>query len=79
MAQVYFHCSSTRGATLDQCEADVDDLTEARVNMLGLIVQSLIAMPGPEDWRNWALHVKTTEFGQEILVMPFSSMLGWLH
>ena len=77
MAQVYFHCSSTRGATLDQCEADVDDLTEAR-EYARAIVQSLIAMPGAEDWRSWALHV-SDEFGQEILVMPFSSMLGWLH
>lgn len=40
MAQV--HCLSTRGVMLDQCWADVDDLTEV--------------MPGPEDWRNWALH-----------------------
>jgi hypothetical protein len=60
MAQV--HCLSTRGVMLDQCRADVDDLTEV--------------MPGPEDWRNWALHA-SDELGQEILVMPFSSVLGW--
>ena len=56
MAQV--HCLSTKGVMLDQCWADVDDLTEV--------------MPGPEDWRNWALHA-SDELGQEILVMPFSS------
>ena len=49
---------------LDQCWAVVDDLTEV--------------MPGPEDWRNWALHA-SDELGQEILVMPFSSVLGWPH
>jgi hypothetical protein len=76
MAQVHFHCLSTRGAMLDQCEADLDDLTEVR-EYARAIVQSLIAMPGP-DWRNWALHV-SDELGQEILVMPFSSMLGWPH
>jgi hypothetical protein len=47
MAQVYFHCLSTRGVMLDQCEADVDDFTEAR-EYARAIVQSLIAMPGPE-------------------------------
>ena len=77
MAQVYFHCSSTGGMILDQCEADVDDLTEAH-EYARAIVQSLIVMPGPEDWRNWAPHV-SDELGQEILVMPFSSMLGWPH
>jgi hypothetical protein len=77
MAQIYFHCLSARGAMLDRCDADLDDLTEAR-EYARAIVQSLIAMPGPEDWRNWALHV-SDELGQEILVMPFSSMLGWPH
>jgi len=62
MAQV--HCLSTRGVMLDQCWAVVDDLTEV--------------MPGPEDWRNWALHA-SDELGREILVMPFSSVLGWPH
>ena len=59
---VQAHCLSTRGVMLDQCWANVDDLTEV--------------MPGPEDWRNWALHA-SDELGQEILVMPFSSVLGW--
>jgi hypothetical protein len=77
MAQVYFHCSTTSGVMMDQCEADVDDLTEAR-EYARAIVQSLIAMPGPEDWRNWALHV-SDELGQEIFAMPFSSMLGRPH
>jgi hypothetical protein len=77
MAQAYFHCLSTRGAMLDQCEADLDDLTEAH-EYATAIVQSLIAMPCLEDWRNWALHV-SDELGQEILVMPFSSILGWPH
>jgi hypothetical protein len=40
---------------LDQCRADVDDLTEV--------------MPGPEDWRNWALHA-SDELGQEISSVP---------
>src|SRR4029077_16682708 len=59
MAQV--HCLSTRGVMLDQCRADVDDLTEV--------------MPGPEDWRNWALRA-SDELGQEILVMPRSRRFG---
>ena len=38
----------------------------------------LLAGQGPEDWRDWTLHV-SDELNDEILVVPFSSMLGKLH
>jgi hypothetical protein len=34
--------------------------------------------PGPEDWREWILHVSDGD-GEEIFEMPFSSLLGRPH
>jgi hypothetical protein len=42
------------------------------------VVQSLITVQGPEDWRDWTLHV-SDDLNDEIFVLPFSSMLGKLH
>lgn len=77
MAQVYFHCSSSRGSLIDRCGADVDDLVDAR-DHAARVVWSLIKAPSPEDWRNWTLHV-CDDLGEEILAVPFASVLGKPH
>ncbi len=77
MAQVYFHCSNTEGALIDQCGAAVGDLAEAREHA-ALFVHSLIMAPTPEDWRGWVLHV-SDDLGDEILTVPFASVLGKPH
>jgi hypothetical protein len=41
-------------------------------------VQSLITAQGPEDWRDWTLHV-SDDLNDEIFALPFSSMLGKPH
>ena len=77
MAQVYFHCSNTEHALIDQCGAAVEDLAEAREHA-ALLVRSLIATPTTEDWRGWVLHV-SDDLGDEIYSVPFASVLGKPH
>jgi hypothetical protein len=77
MAQVYFHCSSTAGVVIDRHGAAVDDLTEAR-DRAALVVRSLIMAPGPEDWREWVVHVSDDD-GEEIFCIPFPFVLGKPH
>ncbi len=77
MAQVYFHCSGPGRVLMDQCGADVGDLTEAR-EYGARVVQSLITIPSPEDWRQWSLQVRD-DLGGEIFVVPFVSILGKPH
>ncbi len=77
MTQLYFHCTGTQGALIDQCGAAVDDLAEAR-EYAALVVRSLVMAPGPEDWRGWVLHV-SDDFGDEIFDVPFASVLGKPH
>lgn len=77
MAQVYFHCSNDRKQLIDRSGTDVVDLGEAREHAARLM-QSLIASPGSEDWRNWVLYI-SDDLGEEILVVPFASVLGKPH
>lgn len=77
MAQVYFHCSNARLALIDQFGTDGNDLAEAR-DYATRVVQSLIAAPSLEDWRNWVLQV-SDDSGDELLVVPFASVLGRSH
>jgi hypothetical protein len=65
------------GVSIDRCAAAVDDLAEAREHA-ALVVRSLISAPGPEDWRGWVLHV-SDDLGDEILTVPFTTVLGRLH
>ena len=74
MAQIYFHCSSAGGVVLDRRGRDIEDLMETREQAVG-VVRKFISMPGPEDWRDWILHVNDGN-GEEIFVMPFSSLIG---
>jgi hypothetical protein len=77
MTEVYFHCSNAKGALVDRGAAIVCDLADMRA-YAELVVRSLIKRPGPEDWRGWVLYV-SDDLGDEILTLPFSSVLGKLH
>jgi hypothetical protein len=77
MAQVYFHCSSSREVRVDQLGSAVSDLTEAR-DHAACVVRSLIMESSAEDWRDWIVHV-SDDFDDEIFALPFSSVLGKPH
>jgi len=77
MAHIYFHRSSERGVVLDHSGSDVADLTEAR-DCAKRAINALVMAPGPEDWREWILHVSDEE-GEEIFSVPFASVLGKPH
>ena len=77
MSKVYFHYSNSDGVCFDQRGTALGNLTEVR-DHAARVVKSLIAGMGPEDWRDWTLHV-SDDLNDEILVVPFSSMLGQLH
>ena len=77
MAHIYFHCASPAGLLLDRHGYTVEDLTEAR-ERAACVVHAFISAAGPEDWRDWTLHVSDDE-GEEILLVPFVSVLGRPH
>jgi hypothetical protein len=77
MAQVYFHCSSSREVRVDQLGAAMSDLSEAR-DHAACVVRSLIMESSAEDWRDWIVHV-SDDFDDEIFALPFSSVLGKPH
>ena len=77
MAQVYFHCSNSREVRVDQLGAMVSDLTEAR-DYADCVVRSLIMERSAEDWRDWVVRV-SDDFDDEIIEIPFSSVLGKPH
>jgi uncharacterized protein DUF6894 len=77
MAQLYFHCSNTQEILIDRTGAAVGDMADAR-DHAACVVRSFIMTANTEDWRDWVLHV-SDDLGEEILVMPFASLLGKLH
>ena len=77
MAHIYFHCSNPTGLLLDRHGCTVQDLAEIR-DRAACVVQTFINAPGSEDWRDWTLHVSDEE-GEEILLLPFTSVLGKPH
>lgn len=77
MGQVYFHCSNAQKVVWDRRGTLVHDLPELREHAIR-VIQSLIAAPTLEDWRNWILHV-SDDLGEELFAIPFSSVLGRLH
>lgn len=77
MTELYFHYSDAKGALVDGRTATVTDLAEARA-YAELVIRSLIVQPGPEDWRGWVLHV-SDDLGDELLALPFASVLGRPH
>ncbi len=77
MAQAVFRCSNAQGHVIDGRVATVDDLIEAR-EYATLVARSLIANPTLRDWRSCYMSV-SDDLGEEIFVMPFSSIIGRLH
>jgi hypothetical protein len=77
MAQVYFHCSSSREVRVDQLGAVVSDLAEAR-DYAACVVRSMIMEASAQDWRDWVVHV-SDDFDDEIFEVPFTSVLGKPH
>ena len=76
MREVYFHCSTDQHVLIDRSGAAMD-LAEARAHAERM-VHTMIMTPSAEDWREWAVHV-TDDLGDELFVVPFSSVLGQLH
>lgn len=77
MAQVYFHCSNNDRVLLNYDGAEVTGLTEAR-EYAAMLVCAMIAVPGPEDWRNWMLHI-SDDLGEELFSLTFKSVMGHAH
>ncbi len=77
MAEALFRCSNAQGHVIDGRVAAVDDLIEAR-EYASRVVQSLIAIPNSRDWRECYMSV-SDGLGEEVFVMPFSSIIGKPH
>jgi hypothetical protein len=77
MAQAVFRCSNAQGHVIDGRVATVDDLIEAR-EYATRVARSLIASPTLRDWRNCYISVRD-DLGEELFVMPFSSIIGKPH
>jgi len=77
MATFYFHCSGAQQVLVDRSGCEADDLLEARARAFA-VIQTIIASEGPDDWRDWTVHVSDDE-GDELLSVPFSSVLGRPH
>ena len=77
MAQVYFHCSSSREIRVDESGVVASDLAEAR-DYAACVVRSLIMENSAQDWRDWVVHV-SDDFDEEIFEVSFSSVLGKPH
>jgi hypothetical protein len=75
--RVYFFCSNAE-LLLTHCGvSEVENLSEAR-DQAAMVASSLMATGGPEDWRDWSVHV-SDDLGDEIVRVPFSSVLGLLQ
>ena len=77
MTQVYFHCSNTKKVLVDRRGAVVENLDEARDHAAS-VVRSLTQARCFEDWRDWVLHV-SDDLGDELFVVPFTSVIGKPH
>lgn len=77
MTRVCFRCSDNERMLPNRCETQADDLVDMR-EQAATVVRTLLASPGPEDWRSWVLHV-SDDLGDEILTVPFSAVIGRLH
>jgi len=77
MGTLYFHCVGTQEALVDRRGSEMNDLAEARARAFQ-VIQAFITSTGPEDWREWTVHVND-EDGEELLAIPFASVLGRPH
>jgi chlorite dismutase len=71
MAQVYFHCSNSERALIDQHGTAARDHATS-------VVRSLVTSMSPEDWRDWVMHV-SDDLDEEIFAVSFASVLGKPH
>jgi hypothetical protein len=62
---------------LDRRGSEVEDIFDARARAFQ-IIQSMVTSAGPEDWRDWSVHVRNDD-GDELLLVPFSVILGKPH
>lgn len=77
MAQISVFRSNSRGFLVDRQTAQVEDLLEA-CDYATAMARSLIATASLEDWRSCRLNV-CDDLGEEVFVLPFSSILGKAH
>ncbi len=42
------------------------------------VISTIVNSLGPEDWRDWSVHVRDDE-GEELMQVPFSTVLGKPH
>jgi hypothetical protein len=77
MATMYFHCAGTQEVLVDRRGSDMEDMSDARARAFQ-IIQAIVISSGPEDWRGWSVHVSDDD-GEEVLLVPFSSVLGKPH
>ncbi len=77
MAHAVFRCSNSQGHIIDGRVANVDDLIEAR-EYATRVARSLIGAPTLLDWRSCCLNV-SDDLGQELFVIPLSSIIGKPH
>jgi hypothetical protein len=77
MTTLYFHCAGSQEVYLDRRGSEVEDIFDARARAFQ-IIQTIVRSAGPEDWREWNVHVRDGE-GEELLLVPFSLVLGKPH
>ena len=77
MAEIYFCFSNPDGVLVNPRTTAVEDFLDLR-EQANRIVRELIASPGPQDWRNWVLHVSDGN-GEEVFTVPFAAVLGRPH
>jgi hypothetical protein len=77
MATLYFHCAGRQEVLLDRRGSEMEDIFDVKARAVQ-IIQAMITSVGPEDWREWNVHVRTGE-GDELLLVPFSTVLGKPH
>ena len=78
MAQFYFHCASTQQILRDRSGYDLVDLVEARQRASGIVRRVIKTGSARDDWRDWVI-VVTDEEDDEMLVVPFSDVIGRPH
>ena len=78
MAQFFFHCTSSEKVLMDRSGYDLPDLTEVRHRASGIMRRCLETGAVDGDCRDWLMHVVDEE-DEEVLILPFSEVIGRLH
>lgn len=75
--RLYFHCGNAQDTWVDSTGTELPSLADAGRHATH-IMESLIAEPTLEDWRNWTLYI-ADEDGEPLLSVPFAAALGKPH